>query len=157
MQLKNKNANNLVVELFLKRFRQPCCKKPIHSQNNNMKISKFTIITVSLLAITSCDKQVGENGVVEDFTTGERLHNVEVKMTSSQGNKTDTTNLNGYFSVIKNFSCGFFNCQDDYQIKLIKNGYDTLTIDQNYYKSDLAEYVNEEKRDTLIVKLKTEN
>lgn len=123
-----------------------------------MKIFKITIfIFCCLLILVSCDKQVGENGVVQDLISGERLQNVVVKMTSSQGNKTDTTNTNGYFNVVKNFSCGLDNCHDNFQIIFIKSGYDTLRIDQDFYNSSLAEYVNEEKRDTLIIKLKPED
>lgn len=119
-----------------------------------MKILKITVILSCLLILTGCDKQVGENGVIEDSVTGERLQNVTVKMISSQGSRTDTSDSNGYFSVIKNFSCGIGNCQTNFQIEFIKEDYDTLSISQSYYSSDLAHFVNEEKRDTLIIKLK---
>ncbi len=111
------------------------------------------VVAIFLFACTSCDVVIGESGVVEDSVTGERLSDVVVKMTSSQGNVTDTTDANGYFKVIKTFSCGFDNCGDNYDIEFIARGYDTLTIGQSFYSSEDAAFVNDIKKDTLLIKL----
>jgi len=106
-----------------------------------------------LLFCASCDVMIGETGVVENAATGERLSRVVVRMTSSQGNVTDTTDANGYFNVIKMFSCGLDNCGDNYKIEFIANDYDTLAIDQGFYGSEYAHFVTKGKKDTLLIKL----
>ena len=121
---------------------------------------KKGLVLTSLLSaffLLSCDKQVGETGVVQNFVTGERLEGVVVKMRSSQGDRTDTTNAQGYFNVIKTFSCGIASCDDNYRIEFVKIGFDTLRINENFYSSESVQFVNEENRDTLLINLNPQN
>ena len=122
-----------------------------------MKKELILICLLNVFFLLSCDKQVGEKGVVQNFVTGERLQGVIVKMSSSQGDKTDTTNAQGYFNVIKTFSCGIASCEDNYKIEFIKIGFDTLRINENYYSSEFVQFVNAENRDTLLIKLNPQN
>ena len=122
-----------------------------------MKKELILICLLNVFFLLSCDKQVGEKGVVQNFVTGERLQGVIVKMSSSQGDKTDTTNAQGYFNVIKTLSCGIASCEDNYKIEFIKIGFDTLRINENYYSSEFVQFVNAENRDTLLIKLNPQN
>lgn len=122
-----------------------------------MKKELILICLLNVFFLLSCDKQVGEKGVVQNFVTGERLQGVIVKMSSSQGDKTDTTNAQGYFNVIKTLSCGIAGCEDNYKIEFIKIGFDTLRINENYYSSEFVQFVNAENRDTLLIKLNPQN
>ena len=109
------------------------------------------LFAISLLLI-SCDSEVGEDGVVQNAETGERLEGVAVEMRSSeQGSKMDTTDANGYFHARKTFSCGIVSCNTDFSIRFTKEGFQPLTIGDDYWED--AEYVNQSRKDTMIVKL----
>lgn len=103
--------------------------------------------------LISCDKEVGEHGVVQNATTGERIADVEVYLSSDQGERTRMTDSIGYFNNYIFFSCGISNCKTDYSLTFEKIGFESLTIDNNFSRSSNAEFVTEETRDTLIVKL----
>ena len=105
------------------------------------------------MILSSCDKEVGESGVVENELTGERIENVEVILNSDQADKTEFTDSNGYFSNIKTFSCGISSCDTDFTLKNKKEGFQTVTINQNYYRESSTEFVTEGTKDTLIVKM----
>ena len=112
------------------------------------------LLIVGLLTLSiSCDKEVGVDGIVINATTGERIASVGVKMTSEQANQEENTNAKGYFNTYKSFSCGLENCNNDYEIEFSKEGYITKNINENFYGSDEAEFINPEKKDTLIIKL----
>jgi hypothetical protein len=115
--------------------------------------NKNLLIILIICLFISCDKEVGIDGIVINASTGERIPNVNVKMTSEQSNREDFTTLNGYFNTYKSFSCGIGNCNNDYKIEFIKEGYDTKIISQNFYNSTEAEFIDSEKKDTLIIKL----
>ena len=115
---------------------------------------KRNLLTILILIIfISCDKEVGIDGVVIDASTGERITGVNVKMTSEQGNREELTNLIGYFNTYKSFSCGLGNCNNDFNVEFSKDGYVTKSINENFYNSSEAEFINPEKKDTLIIKL----
>ncbi|MEZ0005416.1 hypothetical protein ABH942_000767 [Flavobacterium sp. 28YEA47A] len=118
-----------------------------------MKHYLYLLCICFFTLLVSCDKNVGETGVVEDAITGERLKGVVVKMNSSQGSRIDTTDIDGYFNVLKFFSCGIASCNTDYDIMFLKDGYDTLRISQGYSRSDNAVFVTEGKKDTLLIRL----
>lgn len=107
-----------------------------------------------LILFFSCDKEVGEDGIVIDDLTGERIVNVNVSLNSKQGDRLKTSDSIGYFSNYIFFSCGIASCNDDYTLTFEKEGFEDLVIDRNFSRSDDAEYVTEGKRDTLIIRLK---
>jgi hypothetical protein len=112
-----------------------------------------TISFFFIIFLISCDKEVGMNGIVVDRTTGERISGVDIKMTSEQGNREDVSKENGYFETLKSFSCGIGNCNNDYKIEFSKSGYQNKVISESYYGSSEAEFVDADKKDTIIVKL----
>jgi len=118
-----------------------------------MNCPKKIIGLITLLILSSCDKEVGESGVVENELTGERIENAEVILNSGHGNKTKLTNSNGYFNNIKAFSCGIGNCDTDFTLTFEKEGFQSVTIDENYYHNPSTEFVTEGTKDTLIVKM----
>ena len=119
-----------------------------------MKIKTLYILSLSVIALlSSCDKYVGTDGIVIDKISGERIPGVIVKMTSEQGNKNDVSNDIGYFHTGKSFSCGISSCNTDYKIEFSKEGYNTKVINENFYSSSEAEFLNADKKDTLIIKL----
>ena len=94
---------------------------------------KRNLLAILILSIfISCDKEVGIDGVVVDASTGERITGVNVKMTSEQGNREELTNFIGYFNTYKSFSCGFGNCNNDFNVEFSKDGYETKLIIKNY-------------------------
>ena len=101
----------------------------------------------------SCDKAVGTDGVVVNNSTGERIPDVSVKMTSEQGDRKDITDSKGYFDTTKWFSCGIGNCNTDYKIEFTKDGFEKKVINENFYDSSEVEFTNNEKKDTLIIRL----
>ena len=129
--------------------------KPRNVNCNFKKMNrKRNLLTILILIIfISCDKEVGIDGVVIDASTGERITGVNVKMTSEQGNREELTNLIGYFNTYKSFSCGLGNCNNDFNVEFSKDGYVTKSINENFYNSSEAEFINPEKKDTLIIKL----
>ena len=68
-------------------------------------------------------------------------------------NKNDVSNDIGYFHTGKSFSCGISSCNTDYKIEFSKEGYNTKVINENFYSSSEAEFLNADKKDTLIIKL----
>ena len=129
--------------------------KPWNVNCNFKKMNrKRNLLTILILIIfISCDKEVGIDGVVIDASTGERITGVNVKMTSEQGNREELTNLIGYFNTYKSFSCGLGNCNNDFNVEFSKDGYETKLINEKFYNSSEAEFINPEKKDTLIIKL----
>jgi hypothetical protein len=104
------------------------------------------------LILSGCEGFVGENGVVLDKETGERISNVTVKLESSNINGiTDSTNKNGYFETSTLVGCVFGGC-DEYQLVFEKDGYSTKKIDENYRRNSNAKFIK--KSDTLIIELK---
>ena len=67
--------------------------------------------------------------------------------------KNDISNDEGYFHTGKSFSCGISSCNTDYKIEFSKEGYNTKVINENFYSSSEAEFLNADKKDTLIIKL----
>ena len=115
---------------------------------------KRNIIAITIVTtLCSCDKEVGTSGAVENELTGERIENVEVKLVSEQGDKVEFTNSNGYFSAIKTFSCGISNCNTDFTMTFEKEGYQSITIDENYDRNPSTEFVTEGTKDTLVIKM----
>ena len=101
---------------------------------------KRNLLAILILSIfISCDKEVGIDGVVVDA--------------SEQGNREELTNFIGYFNTYKSFSCGFGNCNNDFNVEFSKDGYETKLINEKFYNSSEAEFINPEKKDTLIIKL----
>ncbi|RCU56363.1 hypothetical protein [Oceanihabitans sediminis] len=131
--------------------------RPFHTltvvNNAEMKYTKNIFGVIILMILSSCDKEVGESGVVENELTGERIENVEVILNSDQADKTEFTDSNGYFSNIKTFSCGISSCDTDFTLTFEKEGFQTVTINQNYYRESSTEFVTEGTKDTLIVKM----
>lgn len=116
------------------------------------KINSYIIIF--FLTLSSCDVVTGEDGIVVDKITEERVSGVLVKLQVDNGHyEEDTTDEIGYFNVIEVENCGIIKCPDDFTITLEKDGYQTLTIDGAYYNSELAEWVTENTKDSLIVRL----
>ena len=105
------------------------------------------------MILSSCDKAVGERGVVENELTGERIENVKVILNSDQADKTKFTNSNGFFINIKTFSCGISSCDTDFTLTFEKEGFHTVIINENYYKESSTEFVTEGTKDTLIVNM----
>lgn len=116
-------------------------------------MNKLLIFIVTIISFYSCDGIVGESGVVENELTGERIENVEVKLTSNQGDKIVYTDNNGYYENFISYSCGLASCDDDYSLTFKKDGFQIKTIDETYYNDSTAEFVTEGTKDTLIVKL----
>ncbi|AUC79943.1 hypothetical protein CW736_11470 [Nonlabens sp. MB-3u-79] len=115
------------------------------------KINFIKLIFVSLI-LSGCEGFVGENGVVLDIETGERISNVKVKLETSNVNGiTDSTNKNGYFETSTLVGCVFGGC-DEYQLVFEKDGYSTKKIDENYRRNSSTKFI--EESDTLIIELK---
>ncbi|KRD06489.1 hypothetical protein ASE21_20250 [Flavobacterium sp. Root901] len=104
------------------------------------------ILVIIPLFLVSCDAETGTDGVVIDAISGERLKDVTVKMTSEQGDKEDISSVNGYFSIILGYGCGIAKCEGNPQITFTKEGYNTLEINESYYDSKSAQYLNQEKK-----------
>ena len=117
-------------------------------------LTKLFIIT-NFLILSSCDSETGTTGVVENELTGERIVNVEVKLYSEQGDKTVYTDSNGYFSAIKTFSCGISSCETDFTMTFEKEGFQSVTIDEDYYRASSTEFTPEGTKDTLIIKMQS--
>lgn len=117
-----------------------------------MKFNSIILVIIPFFLV-SCDAETGTDGVVIDGVTGERLKDVAIKMTSEQRDKEDISTTNGYFSVLASYSCGIAKCESNPRITFTKEGYETLEINEGYYNSENAEYLNQEKKDTLIFKM----
>jgi hypothetical protein len=117
-----------------------------------MKFNIKILIIINFFLI-SCDAETGTDGVIIDGITGDRLKDVAVKMTSEQGDREDFSAVNGYFSVFLSYGCGIAKCESNPKITFTKEGYKTLEIDENYYTSENAKYLNQEKKDTLVFKI----
>lgn len=118
-----------------------------------MKKTSYLPLLLALTSLISCEGYIYEKGVVQDLETGERLQDVEVKLSSNQGDDVTITNENGYFFVGVFYGCGLRACDADYTVQFHKEGYEILEIPDNYIQSKNATFVNPEKRDTLIIKL----
>jgi hypothetical protein len=104
------------------------------------------------LIVSGCEGFVGENGVVLDLETGERISNVNVKLETSNVNRiNDSTDINGYFKTSTLVGCVFGGC-DKYQLVFEKDGYSTKKIDENYRRNANTKFIKES--DTLIIELK---
>ncbi len=112
-----------------------------------MKI--FYLLLIAFV-LTSCDIMFGDEGVVVDNQTCDRIEGVTVKMKNHHKNADDVTDATGYFNVGRSESCGF-NCDDNYVITFTKPGYDTLSISHSYRKT--ADFIDGKYDDTLVVKL----
>lgn len=125
------------------------------SRNNRLIMAiKFVFFLTATFFFSSCESLIGEDGVVIDVETGERIANVTVKMQSNDGaNREDLTDSIGYFNTVKMTGCGLGNCDENYTITFEKEGYQTRSIDNSYYKDPNSEFVTEGKKDTLIVKM----
>jgi hypothetical protein len=115
-----------------------------------------TAYLIKLLLVTfilsSCEGFVGENGVVVDMETGERISNVKVKLETSNVNGiADSTDPNGYFETSTLVGCVFGGC-DEYRLVFEKSGFSTKEIDESYRINSTAKFVKDS--DTLIVELK---
>lgn len=107
-------------------------------------------VLIIAFALSSCDIDFGENGVVVDNQTGQRIEGVSVKMRNHHKNADDVTDVTGYFNVSRSESCGF-NCDDNYTVTFTKPGYDTLSIGYSYRQT--ADFIEGRYDDTLVVKL----
>ena len=75
--------------------------------------------------LSSCDGLIGEDGVVINSETGERIANVVVTMESDVGlSATDVTDSAGYFNTVEFIGCGLGDC-DDYYVITFKRGLST--------------------------------
>ena len=119
-----------------------------------MKFIKKCTGIILLFIIFSCDHVVGEKGVVENELTGERIENVEVILSSEPADITDFTDSNGYFNAIKIYPCGpLSRCSPDFILTFKKEGFESVTIDENYPLAPSTEFVTEGTKDTLIIKM----
>jgi hypothetical protein len=109
----------------------------------------FDVIIILLLI--SCDGSVGENGIVQDSDTGERIPGVSITMDSFYKRIETISDSNGYFATEHFYSCGIKKCDETFNITFEKEGYDKLEIDETYRSS--AKYVNQAKKDTLIIEI----
>ncbi|HLV50545.1 MAG TPA: hypothetical protein VKY44_01155 [Flavobacterium sp.] len=112
----------------------------------------FKLLCLSIVFI-SCDKEMGIHGVIVDSDTGLRVSDVKAKMISQQGDRETTSRTNGYFATIIVFNCGIASCNDDFSVEFVKEGYKNKVITESYYESSEAEFVNPDKKDTVIIKL----
>ena len=120
-------------------------------------MKKISLLVIGLIFLSSCDALIGEDGVVVDSETGERIANVVVKMESDVGlSATDVTDSIGYFNTVEFIGCGLGDCDDYYLLTFKKEGYQTTTIDKYYFRDPNTEYVTEGMKDTLIVKMQLE-
>ena len=118
---------------------------------NRKHINFFKLLFVSLI-LSSCEGFVGENGVVLDMETGERISKVKVKLETSNVNGiTDLTDENGYFETSTLVGCVFGGC-DEYHLIFEKDGYLTTKIDEKYSRSSTAKFIK--NSDTLLIELK---
>ena len=100
----------------------------------NKLVAKLFILSF-LLSFMACDGIVGEEGVVQNKTTGERLVEVNVILNSHYDKTVTTTDRNGFFQVFDTYSCGLSKCNDNFTIAFEKDGFQTFIIDQDYYNS----------------------
>ena len=118
------------------------------------EIFKYGVSTIfMILALSSCDGITGEEGVVENKLTGERLEGVNIVLKSHYDEIESVTNQVGYFQVFDSYSCGIKKCDDTYKMVFEKEGFVSFSIDQNYYWSSEAKFVNNETKDTLLIEL----
>lgn len=116
------------------------------------KTVNFIKLLFATLILSSCEGFVGENGVVVDMETGERISNVKVKLETSNVNGiADSTDTNGYFETSTLVGCVFGGC-DEYQLVFEKNGYLTKKIDESYSRNSTTKFIKD--TDTLIIELK---
>ncbi len=116
-----------------------------------MRKKYYNLILFSFLMflILACDGTVGEKGVVQDESTGERIEGVKVTLNSFYDDVIDSSNVKGYFYLFDDYSCGIIKCDDSFTMTFEKDGYETFKIDERYSSSTQATFV----RDTLIIKL----
>lgn len=106
------------------------------------------------LVLSSCDHVVGENGVVENGSTGERIENVQVTLSSEPADFTVFTDSDGSFDATKTYKCGpLERCSPDFILTFEKEGFQSRTIDVDYRFSPSAEFVTEGTKDTLVIKM----
>ncbi len=118
--------------------------------SHTMKKTFYSFFLAFILI--SCEGFVGENGVVVDVVTGERISNVIVELKSSNvSGIKDTTSLDGYFRTSTLVGCVFGGC-DKYELHFSKSGYENIKIDEKYSRGSEAKYLNQS--DTLIVEMK---
>ncbi len=116
------------------------------------KIKRLLYLFFLALFLISCEGFVGENGVVVDIDTRERISNVIVELKSSNvSGIKDTTDLDGYFHTSTLVGCVFGGC-DKYELYFSKSGYEKIKIGEEYSRSSDAKYLNQS--DTLIVEMK---
>ena len=118
-----------------------------------MKTSLAILALVILVTFAACDQKVGEDGVIQDSITGERIEGVTIKLRSNAGNKTTVSDQAGYFNTKLNFSCGISSCEDAYTMTFEKEGYENLTTNERYYFKKETSFVTPGKKDTLMFKL----
>lgn len=112
---------------------------------------KYILVVMTLL-IVSCDGTVGYNGVVQDKVSGDRLRGVKVIMDSYYKSIEVLTYSNGYFQTLYTYSGDFTN-NPSFTISFQKEGYAPLVINEEFYSDPETEFINNDTKDTLIVKL----
>jgi hypothetical protein len=122
-----------------------------HLIYNEMRKKSCNLILFSFLMflIISCDGTVGEKGMVQDESTGERIEGVKVTLNSHYDDVVDSTNVKGYFYLFDDYSCGIKKCDDSFTMTFEKDGYETFKINERYSSSSQATFV----RDTLVIEL----
>jgi hypothetical protein len=116
-----------------------------------MRKKSYNLILFSFIMFLmfACDGTVGEKGVVQDKSTGERIKGAKVTLNSYYDDVVDSTNANGYFYLYDDYSCEIKKCDDSFTMTFEKEGYETFKIDERYSSSTQAIFV----RDTLVIEL----
>ncbi|MEM6297330.1 MAG: hypothetical protein AAF740_01435 [Bacteroidota bacterium] len=111
------------------------------------------VYLLGFLLLSSCDAVVGDNGVVVNAQTNERLSGVSVRMTSEKGAS----------AVVLTDSIGYFDTRtlanyydNEYTITFRKQGFELEIIDEKYFRAETTEFVTAGTKDTLVVKLSPE-
>lgn len=106
------------------------------------KILTLSFIVCSL-SLFSCNKEVEETTIIDDITG---LQNEFEQMHFNQVDKTDYSDPNGYFTIVKTFNYGIGNCDYGRVLPFIKKGYTALNFDQSNYISKDSKFVSEGKK-----------
>lgn len=113
----------------------------------------YSLLLLLTLILVSCEGQVGYNGVVLDSITRKELSGVKVVMDSYYQRIEILTYSTGYFATEYLYSYGIINRDPSFTLTFTKEGYDTLTIDENYYSAPGTEFIDKSTMDTMIVKM----